>query len=44
MGSANTPVHPYQDTIGTGPKVNVPPFNGRVGAPPIPSGSTGLTP
>ena len=44
MGSASTPVHPYQDTIGSGPKVNVPPFNGRVGAAPIPSGNSGLTP
>ncbi len=44
MGSSSTPVHPYQDTIGNGPKLNVPAFTGRVGAQPIPSGATGLTP
>jgi hypothetical protein len=44
LGSANTPLHPYQDTLGTGPRVAIPEFNGRVEAPPVNSGSTGLTP
>jgi len=44
LGSAMTPVHPYQDTIGTGPRVKLPAFRGRIEAPPIPSGATGLTP
>jgi hypothetical protein len=44
MGSANTPVNPYQDTIGSGPRVAIPPFSGRVEAAPINSGGTGLTP
>jgi hypothetical protein len=44
IGSALTPVHPYQDTIGSGPQVNLPAFRGRVEAPPVNSGSTGLTP
>jgi hypothetical protein len=44
MVSAATPVHPYNDTIGSGPRVNVPGFSGRVEAPPINSGGTGLTP
>jgi hypothetical protein len=44
LGSAETPVHPYQDTIGTGPRVRLPQFNGRVEVPPVNSGSTGLTP
>ncbi len=44
LGSSTMPDHPYRDTIGTGPRVALPPFNGRVGAPPINSGATGLTP
>jgi hypothetical protein len=44
VGSAETPVHPYLDTLGTGPRVTIPEFNGRVEAPPINSGGTGLTP
>jgi hypothetical protein len=44
MGSANTPLHPYQDTIGTGPRVSIPDFNGTVEAAPVNSGGTGLTP
>jgi hypothetical protein len=44
LGNANTPVHPYNDSLGSGPTVNIPTFNGNVGAPPINSGSTGLTP
>jgi hypothetical protein len=43
-GSARTPVHPYQDTIGTGPRVSPPAFSGAVEAVPIQSGGTGLTP
>ncbi len=44
LGSANTPVHPYNDTIGSGPRVNIPAFGGRIEAPPVNSGGTGLTP
>jgi hypothetical protein len=43
-GSARMPVHPYQDTIGSGPQIKLPTFGGRVEAPPVNSGSTGLTP
>jgi hypothetical protein len=43
-GSANTPVNPYQNTIGTGPRVAIPAFSGRIEAPPVNSGGTGLTP
>jgi hypothetical protein len=44
MASAVTPIHPYQESIGRGARVPVPPFSGRIEAPPIDSGSTGLTP
>jgi hypothetical protein len=44
LGSANLPVHPYSDTLGTGPRVPIPAFNGRVEAPPVNSNGTGLTP
>ncbi|MDR3635393.1 MAG: hypothetical protein P4L84_16430 [Isosphaeraceae bacterium] len=45
MGLADTPSHPYSDTIGSGPVSRVPSFSGRVEAPALPSaGSTGLTP
>lgn len=45
QGLADTPSHPYRDTIGNGPTTTVPSFSGRVEAPPLPSaGSTGLTP
>jgi hypothetical protein len=45
MASAATPVHPYQESIGRGPRIPVPPFTGRVEAPPTnTTGSTGLTP
>jgi hypothetical protein len=44
IASAATPIHPYQDTIGTGPRVQLPSFSGRVEAPPVNSGGTGLTP
>jgi hypothetical protein len=42
--SAATPTHPYQESVGTGPRVQVPAFSGRVEAQPIPPGTTGLTP
>ena len=45
MASAVTTAHPYQEAIGTGPRVNVPSFSGRVEAPPTTTtGNTGLTP
>jgi hypothetical protein len=44
LGSSTMPMHPYQDTIGSGPAVQLPTFSGRVEAPPINSGGTGLTP
>jgi hypothetical protein len=43
-GSARTPVHPYQDTIGSGPRISLPAFGGRVEAPPVNTGGSGLTP
>jgi hypothetical protein len=39
-----TPVHPYDDTLGTTPRTALPKFNGRVEAPPINPGGTGLRP
>ncbi|GAC1447569.1 MAG: hypothetical protein NVSMB9_29890 [Isosphaeraceae bacterium] len=44
VGSAYTPTHPYLDTLGNGPSVAVPAFSGRIEAPPVNSGGTGLTP
>jgi hypothetical protein len=44
LGSAMTPEHPYQETIGTGPRVQIPNFTGRSEAPPIQPGGSGLTP
>lgn len=44
MSSADTPVHPYEETIGSGPRVSLPAFRGRTEAPPVPSGGSGLTP
>jgi len=44
LASALTPVHPYQESIGHGPRVTLPPFSGRIDAPPVNSGATGLTP
>lgn len=44
VASAATPLHPYNETIGSGPRVQVPAFSGRVEAPPVNSGGTGLTP
>lgn len=43
-GSAMTPVHPYQSTIGSGPRVSIPTFSGRAEAPQVPPGGSGLTP
>ncbi len=43
-GSAVTPAHPYQATLGTGPRVKLPNFTGRTEAPPVPPGGSGLTP
>jgi hypothetical protein len=36
--------HPYNDTLGTGPRVSIPSFSGRIEAGPVNSGGTGLTP
>lgn len=44
MASAIMPINPYEDAIGGGPKVKLPPFTGRVEARPINTGSSGLTP
>jgi len=44
LGSSETPVNPYRETIGTGPRVNLPAFSGRVESPPVTSGGSGLTP
>jgi hypothetical protein len=44
LGSAEEAVHPYNETLGTGPRVAIPAFNGRIEAPPINSGGSGLTP
>ena len=43
-GPALMPLHPYDDSLGHGPTVRLPAFSGRVEAPPINAGSTGLTP
>ncbi len=43
-GPGDMPAHPYDETIGTGPRVAVPTFTGRSEAPPINTGSSGLTP
>ena len=43
-GSAAMPVRPYSETEGSGPQAPLPTFSGRVEAPPISSGGTGLTP
>jgi hypothetical protein len=44
LASAHTPEHPYRETIGSGPRVSIPAFTGRVEAPPVTSGTSGLTP
>jgi hypothetical protein len=44
LGPGTTPVHPYSSSAGSRPQVSLPTFSGRVEAPPISSGGTGLTP
>ncbi len=44
MYPADLPVHPYQETLSTTPRTNIPSFSGRVEAPPINPGTTGLRP
>ncbi len=44
IGSATTPVYPYSSMAGSDPQTPLPTFSGRVEAPPISSGGTGLTP
>jgi hypothetical protein len=44
IGSAVMPPFPYDESSASGPRVQIPTFTGNVGAPPVPSGSTGLTP
>jgi hypothetical protein len=44
LGSAAMPEHPYRNAVGTGPVVTPPPFSGRVEAPPVNTGSSGLIP
>jgi hypothetical protein len=44
QSSADLPMHPYNDTIGSGPQVRLPNFSGRIAAPPVNAGNTGLTP
>jgi len=41
---AELPVSPYAAELNNEPLMNVPRFNGRVEAPPLPSGGSGLTP
>lgn len=41
---SETPVYPYQDTIGNAPRTNIPNFTGRVEARPVNPGSSGLRP
>jgi hypothetical protein len=44
IASAALPTNPYNDTLGNGPRVTVPPFTGRIEAPPVNTGGTGLSP
>jgi hypothetical protein len=44
LAPAVLPMYPYQDSLGSGPTVTVPAFTGRVEAPPVNAGSTGLAP
>jgi len=44
LGSAVLPMHPYNDSLGSGPTVRMPTFSGRAEAPPVNSGTTGLAP
>ncbi len=43
-GSAELPKHPYSNIVGSRPVVPPPSFTGRVEAPPVPSGGSGLIP
>jgi hypothetical protein len=42
--SAVNSVHPYTETLNTTPRVSAPRFSGRVEAPPVNPGTTGLRP
>jgi hypothetical protein len=44
LASAHLPVSPFADLSDNAPVVRVPRLNGRVEAPPVPSGGSGLTP
>jgi hypothetical protein len=44
LASAALPTNPYQETLGTGPRVKIPAFSGRIESPPVNAGGTGLTP
>jgi hypothetical protein len=44
IASAALPTNPYNDTLGTVPRVNIAPFTGRIEAPPVNTGGSGLTP
>jgi hypothetical protein len=44
VGPAEMPIHPYASERENKPVTAVPRYNGRVEAPPVPSGGTGLTP
>ncbi len=44
FGSAEMPMHPYTNVINTQPLVEPPPMSGRVEAPPIAPGGSGLIP
>lgn len=43
-GSAALPVNPYRNIVGRQPVVPPPAFSGRVEAPPVPPGGSGLIP
>ncbi len=43
-GLAQLPMYPYNESLGRGPVMAVPTYEGTEEAPPIGSGSTGLTP
>lgn len=44
MGTAVMPIHPYNETLGRSEVRPLPGFNGRVEAPPINPGTSGLRP
>ena len=43
-GSATLPLHPYANIVGSRPVVAPPEFTGRIEAPPVPAGGSGLIP